>query len=253
MIVHDDVTKWKHFPRYWPFVRGTHWSSVNSPHKGQWRGALMFSLICAWINGWVNNSEAGDLRRHSAHYDVIVTVRIQGIKSIDLTKQYTHICNTQKIIVWILPSIITCSTQQDMCSTQWLIIGRWHKRGHLMGHNNIAFVIFIFGSSCRSLLIHGGVVTWYGVGDLGQHWFSLCLVAWQHHAITWTNVDLPSARSSGVHSWVMFTWILKISIPKLCMEFAYLKSQPYLSGKNDYRLSRVRCTWHLSTVATNFV
>ena len=30
-------------------------SPVNSPHRGQWRGALMFSLICAWINGWVNN------------------------------------------------------------------------------------------------------------------------------------------------------------------------------------------------------
>ena len=45
---------------------------VNSPHKGQWRGALMLSLICAWINGWVNNGEAGDLRRHRAHYDVTV-------------------------------------------------------------------------------------------------------------------------------------------------------------------------------------
>ena len=45
---------------------------VNSPHKGQWRGALMFSLICVWINGWVNNREAGDLRRNRAHCDVIV-------------------------------------------------------------------------------------------------------------------------------------------------------------------------------------
>ena len=45
---------------------------VNSPHKGQWRGALMFSLICVWINGWVNYREAGDLRRYRAHYDVIV-------------------------------------------------------------------------------------------------------------------------------------------------------------------------------------
>ena len=41
-------------------------------HKGQWRRALMFSLICAWMNGWVNNREAGDLRRHRAHYDVTV-------------------------------------------------------------------------------------------------------------------------------------------------------------------------------------
>ena len=69
---HDDVIKWKHFPRYWPFVRGIHRSLVNSPHKGQWRGALVFSLICVWINGWVNNREAGDLRRRRAHYDVTV-------------------------------------------------------------------------------------------------------------------------------------------------------------------------------------
>ena len=43
---HDDVIKWKHFPRYWPFVQGIHRSPVNSLHKGQWRGALMLSLIC---------------------------------------------------------------------------------------------------------------------------------------------------------------------------------------------------------------
>ena len=51
----------------------------NSPVTGEiptqiptWRGALIFSLICAWINGWVNNGEAGDLRCHRAHYDVTV-------------------------------------------------------------------------------------------------------------------------------------------------------------------------------------
>ena len=70
---HNDVIKWKHSPRYWLFVRGIHRSPVNSPpHEGQWRGALMFSLIYVWINGWVNNREAGDLRRYRAHYDVTV-------------------------------------------------------------------------------------------------------------------------------------------------------------------------------------
>ena len=53
-------------------MRGIHRSPVNSPHKGQWRGALVFSLIFAWINDRVNNREAGDLRRHRAHYDVII-------------------------------------------------------------------------------------------------------------------------------------------------------------------------------------
>ena len=73
--IYDYVIKWKHFPSYWPFVRGIHRSLVNSPHtQSQWRGALMFSLICVWINGRVNSCEAGDLRRHRAHYDVIVMV-----------------------------------------------------------------------------------------------------------------------------------------------------------------------------------
>ena len=54
--IYDDVIKWKHFSRYWPFVWGIHRLLVNSPHKGQWRGALMFSLICTWTNSWVKKS-----------------------------------------------------------------------------------------------------------------------------------------------------------------------------------------------------
>ena len=57
------------------FVRGIHRSLANFPHKGQWRGALMFSLICTWLNGWVNNRERSDLRRHRAYYDVIVIIQ----------------------------------------------------------------------------------------------------------------------------------------------------------------------------------
>ena len=78
-ICHDDVIKWKLFPRYWPFVRGIHRWPVNSPQKGLWRGALMFSLICTWINGWVSNCEAGDLRCHHAHYAVIVMLAFSDI------------------------------------------------------------------------------------------------------------------------------------------------------------------------------
>ena len=70
--LHDDVMRWRHFPRYWLFVRGINRWPVNSPHKGQWRGAFMFSLACGWINSWVNNRGAGDLRHHRVHYDVTV-------------------------------------------------------------------------------------------------------------------------------------------------------------------------------------
>ena len=69
---HDDVIKWKHFTRYWSFVRGIHRSPVNSPHKRQYSRALIFSFICACTSDWVNNRKAGDLRRYRAHYDVTV-------------------------------------------------------------------------------------------------------------------------------------------------------------------------------------
>ena len=67
---------WRHqmetFSALLALVPGIHRSPVNFAHKGQWRGTLMFSLICASINGWVNSRKAGDLRRHLAHYDVTI-------------------------------------------------------------------------------------------------------------------------------------------------------------------------------------
>ena len=72
---HDDVIKQIDFPRYWTFVKGIYRLPVDSPHKGQWRGALMFSLMCAWTNRWVNNRDASDLRRHRAHCNVIAMMR----------------------------------------------------------------------------------------------------------------------------------------------------------------------------------
>ena len=68
---HDDVIKWKYFPHYSTFVRWIHRSQVNSPHKGQWRGTLMFSLICALIKpfskqswGWWFETPSRSLWRH---------------------------------------------------------------------------------------------------------------------------------------------------------------------------------------------
>ena len=49
-------------------------NSPGTPHKGQWRGALMFSLVCVWINNWVNDREAGDLRCYRGHYDITVMI-----------------------------------------------------------------------------------------------------------------------------------------------------------------------------------
>ena len=47
---------------------------------------LVFSLICAWIHDWVNSREAGDLRRHHGHYDVIIMV-------IQMSKRWWLVCS----------------------------------------------------------------------------------------------------------------------------------------------------------------
>ena len=110
--IHDDVIKWKHYPRYWPFVRGIHRSPVNSPHKGQWRVASMFSLICVWINDWVNNREAGDLRRYRAHYDVTlmpILLNFWFIAMFSLHVKPTHmttsLCDRLCFLRWIYYNI----------------------------------------------------------------------------------------------------------------------------------------------------
>ena len=80
---HDDIIKWKHFPRDWSFVKGIH-----RLFKGRWRGALMFSFIYAWTIGWANNWDAGDLRCHRALY--YVTVKTKYVSSV-----YTYLqCNS---------------------------------------------------------------------------------------------------------------------------------------------------------------
>ena len=103
-ILHDDVIKLKYFPRYWPFVRGIHRWPVNSPHKGQWCRALMFSLICARTNGWVHNGDARDLRCYRVHYDVTVmimaklTERFLGHASIGLENSLSPV--QHQAIIW---------------------------------------------------------------------------------------------------------------------------------------------------------
>ena len=90
--IHNDVIKWKHVPRYWPCVRGIHRSPVNSPHTGQWRGALMFSLICAlnkrlskqsWC--WWSETPSRSLWRH-CNVSVLRLVTVVA---------WRHYCNTQ--------------------------------------------------------------------------------------------------------------------------------------------------------------
>ena len=121
----DDVIRWNHFLRYWPSVRGIHRSPVNSPHKGQWSGALMLSLICAWINSWVNNGEASDMRCHRALYDVIVMIWGGAYsKGLHICSEIwtTHEGNIRKITTlktWPIELFLSWSFATTGCINPW--------------------------------------------------------------------------------------------------------------------------------------
>ena len=134
-LLHDDVIKWKQSPRYWPFVRGIHKSPVDSLNKGRWLGALVFYLICTWTNGWANNRDSDDLKRHRTHYDV----RAMPLY-FDTSVLIPHIYSPCES--WVVIEI-----NLDMQSSE----------------------VFLNSLSPRD---------------------GICLVAWQHRTITWTNVDL---------------------------------------------------------------
>ena len=86
---------------------------------------------------------------------------------------------------------------------------------------------------CSLALTHCGLMTPYGDGDLGQHWLRLWLVAWRHQAITWTNVDLPSVRSIGIHLSTILQEILQPSITKISWKITFWKFLWNLPGTNE--------------------
>ena len=162
---HDDVIKWKHFPRYWPFVRGIHRSPVNSPHKGQWRGALMFSLICVWINGWVNNRKAGDLRRYRSHYDVTVMQRQwSGCKGFWLNDQ----CQMQLFFNWVVRHFIwnLCGRVPGTIVRYACIPQLAEMSIHLLSTQVVGINVHTLGT-CMTITIIGNIYAHYGaLGDV---------------------------------------------------------------------------------------
>ena len=101
-----------------------HLSPANSPHKGQWCGALMFSLICAWIDNWVNNRDAGDLRRHRAHYDVnLMTkmiINLPGMKGRQMP--WKHACHRPDLPSPGIQSVLSWKRTQSSTANQLAVI-----------------------------------------------------------------------------------------------------------------------------------
>ena len=91
--------------------------------KDQWRGDLMFSLSCAWINGWVNNREAGDLRRHRGQYDVtVIPTGFIVLLDVDECSSFSTLCsgggqcvNTEGSFTCTCPEGFTLDTSATKC------------------------------------------------------------------------------------------------------------------------------------------
>ena len=136
---------------------------VNSPHKGQWRGALMFSLISAWIKGSLNNREAGDLRRNHTHYDVIVMDDARA---------------------WISAFLNFCSGNTISTVVMWYVIGCvfliywWRKVKVISAHwwrmhtVEISFWGLLHVYTCR-LLWTAFLLIWIGICSQGLYFVSI--------------------------------------------------------------------------------
>ena len=103
-------------------------SPVPMNSKGQWRGALMFSLICARMNGWVNNGEAGDLRLHWVHYDLIVMWYV--ICSIEIALHNSYREHGQHV-VWLMDILVYSSDKRGSSSTRKLYQFDYHQTRQL--------------------------------------------------------------------------------------------------------------------------
>ena len=104
-------------------------------------------------------------------------------------------------------------------------------------------------------LTHWGLVTPYGVGDLGQHWIRQWLVAWRHQVITWTNVDWSSVKSSDIHIRVISQEMPQPSITKIHLKITYLKFPSHFPGANELKCEnetwvtdRKICDWIINAV-----
>ena len=105
----------------------------NSPVTGEFPAkrpvtrSLMFYLIWAWINGWVNNRKAGDLRGHRAHYDVIVMYQDHDSVTLSEAVRPDHVVNTMSQFMFSLNDNILFLYIHD-CDTPALVQGEGHNR-----------------------------------------------------------------------------------------------------------------------------
>ena len=153
------ISSWRHqketFSVLLAFCAGNSPATGGLPSQGQCCGALIFSLICAWINGWANNR---DLRRHRAHYDVIVMLYVlhKNVKTTMIIIAIVHYVD----VTWV-------SLRRQSQPTRLFVqrVHEWHSpdkgpvaRGAFLMHTN---VIPPFSDVCSAGQVRLGLVFCY--------------------------------------------------------------------------------------------
>ena len=116
----------------------------------------MFSLICVWIIGWVNNREAGDLKRHRAHYDVIVVINLDVVVPLNASRRSGFVCNWLKqlihryLCIHVRSSEVCHQTLVAYLLPTWTSawITRWYHLYFISGYRLRIIAMYWWGISC---------------------------------------------------------------------------------------------------------
>ena len=174
---------------------------MNSPHKGQWRGASMFYSICAWTNDGVNNREAGDLRRHCTHYDVTIML-LQC-----LAEHYVVLMRRQSEIWWGYFFLANCVLYQSSATNHlsWMLV---------------VGVYIIFNPVCRfpAKWLNNGVYMHLAGESVNS---STALIHWGRDKFA------VITSFNDIFKWIFFLWIICFSPHRYFIEFSSISQTDY--------------------------
>ena len=212
--MHDDVIKWKHFPRYWPFVRGIHRSPVNSPHKGRWRKALCKSKQESkqWWGWWFETPSRSSWRHCNGCVWCIcgvIRLKISQVGSNGHWKKKTVTMTTKRLTGYILMAY-----RGDIP-----VYNKWIHAIKIIKSDNFYPWPFLSNGNCRCLrlCVHVCVTANHRiVCAIAHHPFKLRSLNWDQR---WKTTWLRSLLVWGwltLTFWVKFIVKIQISLYPVC-------------------------------------
>ena len=187
----------------------------------------MYSLICIRINGWVNNGQAGDLRRHRAHYDVTVMVFTQMLYVELMTKLSVFEYATSNYL--IMTTFKYCHIEKGYHEIVADIVfgNNWYGQVYY-------FVVNIGKEKTNLPLTHWGRVTHICVSKLTIIGSDNGLSPGRRQAIIWTNAGILLIGPLGTNFSQILVEIYTFSFKKMRLKGSSAKWRPFCLGLNVF-------------------